>query len=46
LVFPATRDTGTPFMTTERIDESARMRFEAWGGVARLTACAREYERR
>jgi hypothetical protein len=46
LVFPATRDTGTPFMTTERIDESARMRFEAWGGVARLTACAREYARR
>jgi hypothetical protein len=46
LVFPATRDARNPYMTTQRIDESAKRRFEAWGGVARLTACAREYERR
>ena len=43
LVFPATRNTLEPFMTTARIDEAARRKFEDWGGVTRLTACAREY---
>lgn len=43
LVFPGTRDPANPFMTTARIDPAARAKFAAWGGVARLTACAREY---
>ncbi len=43
LVFPATKDRPNPYMTTPRIDEAARARFEAWGGVARLKACARGY---
>lgn len=46
LIFPASRDRRDPFMTTPRIDEGARRRFEEWGGVARLNACAREYDRR
>jgi hypothetical protein len=45
LVFPLTRDDRQPFMTTDRIEETAKSKFEAWGGVARLTACAREYHR-
>jgi len=43
LVFPGTRDSANPFMTSTRIHEATRAKFEAWGGVARLTACAREY---
>lgn len=46
LVFPATRDARNPFLTTPRIEEAAKRRFEEWGGVARLAACAREYIRR
>lgn len=45
LIFPATRDAQNPYMTTPRIDEAAKNRFQEWGGVARLTACAREYAR-
>ena len=45
LVFPASGDARVPYMTAPRIDEAARRRFEEWGGVARLTACAREYSR-
>jgi len=43
LIFPGTRDVANPFMTTLRIDAVARTKFEAWGGVARLMVCAREY---
>jgi hypothetical protein len=43
LVFPNTRDRENPYMTTPRIDEAAMRRFEDWGGVARLKACATEY---
>jgi hypothetical protein len=46
LVFPGTRDSANPFMTTGRIDETARRKFDEWGGVARLAACAREYAQR
>ncbi|HEX8144147.1 MAG TPA: hypothetical protein VF553_16215 [Pyrinomonadaceae bacterium] len=43
LIFPSTRDVANPYLTTARIDENARRRFEEWGGVARLTACAAAY---
>ena len=43
LVFPGTRDLASPFMTTTRIDAASRTKFEEWGGVPRLAACAREY---
>jgi hypothetical protein len=46
LVFPATRDTSNPYMTTPRINEAAARRFETWGGVARLRACAAAYPTR
>ena len=46
LVFPGTRDLTNPFMTSSRIDESARRKFEEWGGIARLANCAREYDQR
>ena len=46
LVFPQTRDVRDPYMTTSRIEEAAARRFEDWGGVARLQACAAEYARR
>ncbi|ALN61710.1 hypothetical protein GLA29479_826 [Lysobacter antibioticus] len=45
LIFPGTRDTANPFMTPQRIDETAQRRFEQWGGVARLQACAEAYSR-
>lgn len=45
LIFPGTRDTANPFMTPQRIDEAAQRRFEQWGGVARLQACAEAYSR-
>jgi hypothetical protein len=40
LVFPGTRDGANPYMTTDRVDAAAKERFEAWGGPARLAACA------
>jgi hypothetical protein len=43
LIFPGTRDSANPFMTAGRIEQAARMKFEAWGGVTRLQACARDY---
>ena len=43
LVFPNTRNTQKPYMTTERIDADALRRFEDWGGTARLKACATAY---
>jgi hypothetical protein len=43
LIFPATRDEHNPYLTTPRIEEAAKRRFEEWGGVARLTACATQY---
>jgi hypothetical protein len=46
LVFPRTRDVSDPYLTTARIDEAVARRFEDWGGVARLKACAAEYARR
>ena len=45
LIFPGTRDVGNPFMTPERIDEAAKRRFDTWGGVERLEACASQYTR-
>ena len=44
LIFPGTRDSANPFMTSDRIEQAARMKFEAWGGMTRLKACVREYE--
>ena len=41
-----TRHGTKPFMTTPRIDEAAARRFQEWGGVDRLKACARAYEGR
>lgn len=46
LIFPGTGNEQNPFMTTGRIDEAATRRFDEWGGVARLKACAAEYARR
>ncbi|MCA1568258.1 MAG: hypothetical protein LC803_21960 [Acidobacteria bacterium] len=46
LVFPGTRDLQNPYMTTPRIGEAATRRFEEWGGISRLRACAAEYARR
>ena len=43
LIFPRTLDEQTPFMSTDRIDEAAKRKFDEWGGVARLKACVREY---
>jgi hypothetical protein len=45
LIFPATRNAEAPYMTASRIEEAARRRFEDWGGVARLNACAAQYSR-
>ncbi|OGB27188.1 MAG: hypothetical protein A3I66_11590 [Burkholderiales bacterium RIFCSPLOWO2_02_FULL_57_36] len=43
IVFPGSRDTANPFMTRDRIDESAQQRFEKWGGLERMNACAAAY---
>jgi hypothetical protein len=43
LIFSRTLDEQNPFMTTERINEAAKRKFENWGGVARLQACIRQY---
>lgn len=43
LIFPGTRNKANPYMTTERIEEAARKRFDEWGGVARLDSCAAQY---
>jgi len=45
LVFPGTRNNENPYMTGPRIDEAAKKRLEEWGGVTRLTACAKAYGR-
>lgn len=45
LIFPGSGDRAAPFMTPERIDPAAMRRFEAWGGVERLSACVADYER-
>jgi hypothetical protein len=45
LLFPKTRDADDPFMTTARIDEMAKRRFDEWGGLGRLTRCADAYAR-
>jgi hypothetical protein len=44
LIFPGMHDSANPFMTSDRIEQAARMKFEAWGGVTRLKACARDYD--
>jgi Fungal chitosanase of glycosyl hydrolase group 75 len=43
LVFPKSGDAKDPFMTVDRIDQESKRRFEQWGGVARLHACAKAY---
>ena len=43
LIFPSSRDATRPYMTTARIDEAGKPRFEAWGGMPRLKACAEQY---
>ena len=45
LVFPGTRNTADPLMTTDRIDAAANQRFERWGGMARMKSCAAAYAR-
>jgi hypothetical protein len=41
LVFPKSRNAKDPFTTTQRIDLEAKRRFEEWGGIGRLDACAK-----
>ncbi|HZF96490.1 MAG TPA: hypothetical protein VEZ20_16625 [Allosphingosinicella sp.] len=43
LVFPGTRDTRSPFLTRERVEEAGRLAFERWGGQARLASCRASY---
>ena len=43
LIFPSSRDAKNPYMTAARIDEAGKSRFEAWGGMSRLRACAEQY---
>lgn len=43
LVFPNTRDADKPYTTVDRIEAAAKARLAAWGGVARLKACAGAY---
>ena len=43
LIFPRTLDEQNPFMATDRINEATKRKFDAWGGIARLQACIREY---
>jgi hypothetical protein len=43
LVFPKTHDPKNPHMTVDRIDADTQRRFDEWGGVARLKACAAAY---
>ena len=43
LIFPGSRDSANPYMSTERIDAAAAQRFETWGGVQRLKACVAAY---
>jgi hypothetical protein len=43
LVFPKTHDPKNPHMTVERIDADTKRRFDEWGGIARLKACAAAY---
>jgi hypothetical protein len=43
LVFPGTRDIANPFMTVSRIEDSAKKRFDSWGGVERMRSCASAY---
>ncbi|WNB76989.1 hypothetical protein [Methylomonas koyamae] len=45
LIFPASRDSADPYMTPERIDAAAKQRFDDWGGLERLSACADAYGR-
>ena len=45
LIFPASGDSADPYLMPERIDAAAKTRFEDWGGVARLNACAADYGR-
>ncbi|QYF92270.1 hypothetical protein KY495_16090 [Massilia sp. PAMC28688] len=44
LIFPGTRDQNAPYLTPERINAAARERFESWGGVGRMYACAAAYQ--
>jgi hypothetical protein len=43
LIFPGTRDKQKPYLTPERIDADASARFEKWGGIERMNACAKQY---
>jgi hypothetical protein len=45
LIFPGSGDRAAPFMNPGRIDPAAQRRFEAWGGVERLSACVADYSR-